>query len=123
MVTEDDIAARSTRMRQALKATFGTGGRSLAGAVKRAGRLLPSHVRADARLVIEAEALGGNPKLLRQVDATALAAAERRFFDFIDSIDVADRRKGKILGVLGAIAFNLLLTVALILAWVHWRGL
>lgn len=123
MISQEDIDAQSDRFRAALKATFGVGGSTLSKAVKRAGRLLPSHVRAAAQTVIEAGAHGGNPKLLRQVDPQSLAKAERTFFEFIDSIDVADRRKGKILGVLGAIAFNLLLVLALLLAWLHWRGL
>ena len=41
----------------------------------------------------------------------------------LKSIDLADRRKGFFLGVLGTMAFNILLLAALLFAVLRWRGL
>lgn len=122
MLSQEDIDNQTSRLRQALRDVHGVRGKDLSTALKRAGRLLPAYVRKAGLEIVEVEKLGGNPKLLRRVDPSALKAAERVVMDHLDAIDVADRRKGKILGMLGVISFNIILVVAMFITWLVWAG-
>ena len=62
------INQRSARVQSALEGAFGVRSKTLAKALRKTGRRMPKRLRAEAGLIAQAEALGGNPKLLRQVD-------------------------------------------------------
>jgi len=40
----------------------------------------------------------------------------------LSAIDVADRRRGKLLSLAGALAFNLLAVAVLFIVWLWWRA-
>ncbi len=122
METKDSIAKRSKRVQSALDGAFGVRARSLAVALRKTGRRMPKRLHRDARLIADAEALGGHPKLLRQVDAKALAAAESRVIDWLDAVDRADARRAYWIGVGAMIGFNIILVVAGIVTWMWWTG-
>ncbi|NRB03293.1 MAG: hypothetical protein HRU30_08515 [Rhodobacteraceae bacterium] len=122
MLSEDDIHGASARVVAKLKATYVLPGRTLAKVVRRAGRLLPSSVKKSCQTIIEAEKLAFHPKLRVAIDPAELSRAEKHVLEHLATIDVADRRKGQVLGILGAIAFNLILVVAAFIAWLTWRG-
>lgn len=88
--------------------------------VKRAGRLLPRAVRRDAAQLIAARKLMENPKLARMVDPAQLTKAHANIITHLKTIDPAERRKDRILGFLGIIAFNILLMAGLFIAWLVW---
>ena len=90
--------------------------------LSRAGRRLPARIRAQAQLVVEAETLAAHPKLALRIDRDRVACAHAEVRAHLRSIDPADRRRGAILGLLGGLAFNLLLLAGLTLAFLRWRG-
>ncbi len=122
METEDSIAKRSERVRNALEDAFGVRSKTLARAVRKTGRRLPRRLRGDAAQIVLAEGYGGNPKLLRAVDGASLAAAEGRLVDWLASVDRADARRGYWIGIGAMIGFNILLGVAVIVFWMWWTG-
>ncbi|MEL7131695.1 MAG: hypothetical protein AAGK77_04710 [Pseudomonadota bacterium] len=122
METQVSIQDRADRVQAALGAAFGVSAKSLALALRRTGRRMPKRLHAEAQKIVQAQALGGHPKCLRQVDGTALSQAETRVITFLQSIDRADQRKGFWLGIAGAVAFNLLAVAAAVVTWMWWAG-
>ena len=122
METAQSIQARADRVQSALGAAFGVKAKSLEVALKRTGRRIPRRLHADARKIVDAQSFGGHPNLMRQVDSAALKTAEDRVVAFLQGIDRADRRKGMWLGIAAAIAFNILLVLALVVTWMWWTG-
>ncbi|WP_299284648.1 hypothetical protein [uncultured Tateyamaria sp.] len=122
METQETINARATRVQSALRAAFGVKAKSLDVALRRTGRRLPKRLHAEARRIVDAQALGGQPKLTRQIDGGALDTAETRIVTFLGGIDRADRRKGFWLGIAAAMAFNILLIAAGLVVWMVWTG-
>lgn len=122
MLDPKDIAAKSLAIRTQLEAKLGVKSRDLSQAMRRAGRRLPRGVRAQVAVLTQAEARAGHPKLARQLDAAAVQAAFGDVTAHLHSIDAADARKGRILGLAGAVAFNLLLVITAFIIWLWWRG-
>lgn len=104
------------------KKTFGGEPETLAQAVRRAGRLLPPKGRRAARVVMAAEKQAGHPKLSRQLDGVKITMAFDMLGEALARVDMKDRRKGLILGVLGSMAFNLIALIALFVLFALWRG-
>ncbi|WP_068109758.1 hypothetical protein [Tropicimonas marinistellae] len=112
-------AALAVLMREKL----GVGGEDqLEVKLRRAGRLLPRAVRKDANYLVEMEKLAQHPKLSRQIDGERLNRAQAHLRNHLDTIDPADRRKGRILGIVAPLAFNLLLIAAALIVWMAWSG-
>ena len=117
-----DIAGKAADLQQQLHAKLGVKGRSLEHALSRAGHRLPRGARARGMEIVAAQKLASNPKLARRLDAPALKAAYDGLSAHLGAIDVADRRKGKLLSLAGSIAFNLLVVIVGFLVWLWWRG-
>lgn len=122
MENADTIAARATRLQKGLETAFGVRARTLDKALRRTGRRLPRRLQKQAGIIVEAQGFGGNPKLLRRFDTAALNTAETQVLDYLNGIDRADARLGRILGIAGAMAFNLLLVLGLLVGWMWWTG-
>lgn len=116
--TAEDIA----RIRDLLRDKLGAGGASLEAVLRKARHRLPRAVYAQAKLLAEAENLAAHPKLSLTLDAEALHAAATQVQTHLDLIDLADRRRGWWLGMLGGLVFNLLALVALLIGVLVWRG-
>lgn len=97
-------------------------GDGLQAKITRAGRLLPRRIRQKATLIAEAERFAGNPKLARMIDETALNRAYKEVETHLNSIDVADLRKGRLINFFGLLSFNLLVVGALLLGFLVWKG-
>lgn len=121
-MTDADLATHSNRIIHAMRAAYGVSGRTLARSVKRAGRLLPGHVRRACQVILDAEDLTAHPKLRRCIDPAEIKAAEKVVLDHLAKVDAKDRRKGKILGVAGVIVFNLLVIATAFIVWLVWSG-
>jgi len=89
----------------------------------KAGRRLPTGVRKDIALVAEAEEMARNPRLALRLDTTTIDPAFDRAAAHLRAIDVADRRKGLFLSILGGVAFNILAVIVLLIVVLRWRGL
>ncbi|WP_299968984.1 hypothetical protein [uncultured Roseobacter sp.] len=92
----------------AIHTHLGVGGKTLAQQMRRAGRLLPRHVRAQANLLVQAEALSGNPRVQRQLSATRLAQATTTVLTHLTAIDRKKQRQDRFLSILAGIAVQII---------------
>ncbi|MBQ4825029.1 MULTISPECIES: hypothetical protein [unclassified Leisingera] len=95
----------------------------LAAALKRARRRLPRRVYKQGMKLADALPMLEHPKLRPTVDEKPLRGAAREVKAHLQKIDLADRRKGFWLGVLGSAAFSLLVVLILLVVVLRWRGL
>jgi hypothetical protein len=117
-----DIATKAADVQAQLQAKLGVKGRSLEHALSRAGHRLPRSARARGQEIVAAQKMAENPKLARRLDGAALGAAYEGLSAHLGAIDVADRRKGKMLSLAGVIVFNLLVVIVGFMVWLWWRG-
>ena len=117
------IKTQADTLRSLLAKQLGLKRGTLAKRAAKAGRRLPSGVRNDITRVAEAEKLSRNPKLAVRLDANAIKSAYDRASVHLRAIDVADRRKGFALSILGSMAFNVLAAITLLIIVLRWRGL
>lgn len=122
MESADTINARAARIQAALTKAFGVRARTLDKALKRTGRRMPRRIMAEARRIVDAQGYGGQPRLMRQIDAARLDRAEARVLDYLQNIDRAEQRRGRILGILAVVVFNLLLVAGAFVLWMWWTG-
>lgn len=119
-VTQYDkmIADLSTRLQAKLRlrpAPFAT-------LVARSKSRLPRRVYRNAQALAEAEPMARHPKLSRMMDLGTLRMSADLVKSHLDSIDLAEARKDRILSTLGSIAFNLIAVFALMVVVLSWRG-
>lgn len=98
-------------------------GRTLDDKLRRARRLMPRRVAREAAYLAEAQHLCGAPKLARRIDPARLDAAHRVVTDYLRSVDPKERRKDRILGILGVVAVNILLIGGALIYYLWYRGL
>lgn len=100
---------------------MGVKGRDFGDALNRAGHRLPRKIRTQAREIVDAQQQMHHPKLRARLDGVRLQGAFQMVQSHLKSQDLADRRSGKLLSMLGGIAFNLLLVAAGFMVWLWWR--
>ena len=109
-----DLPARLSDLGQLLSDKLGVSG-DLSARLERGARQMPRKLRSDARLLQAAEKMIDNPRLAMILDDPRYARAADAIEAHLSTIDMADRRKGYWLGVLGGLAFNLLAALVLFL--------
>ena len=122
-MTPQDLSSQITEIRSLFETQLRIRGRTLDQQIKRAGRLLPRKVRADAKFLAQANLLMQNPKLARMINSDRVAQAHLTVTTYLHSVDPKDRLKGRMLNVAGVIAFNGLLAAGLLIAILVWRGI
>jgi len=122
-MTHAEIEDRIAEIAALMRAKLGARGATMRAALRNGHHRLPRRVRGQARLLAEAERLADHPKLRLTLDAEALGKAAGAVEAHLKAIDLADRRKGWWLGMLGGMAFNILAFVALLIVVLRWRGL
>ena len=122
MARVQNIDEKVEAVQDLLKAKFGVRKRALPKMLAKTGRRLPRGMHKRAQVLIEAQKLGGNPKLMRQMDQTGLTRAYEALTAHLEAIDVAERRKDRLLKLAGVLAFNFLLIVAAFVTWLWWAG-
>ncbi len=115
-----DISVRVAGLHQRLAEKLGGKG-DFAKNLKRRGRMFPKAIRKDIRTLMKAEPMLAHPKLRLTQDQVALSKAVDRVQAHVKAIDLADRRKGWLLGVLGGLAFNFLLFFTILVVIYVWR--
>ena len=105
-----------------LRSKLGVRGKTLAASLKRARHRLPRRVYGQAMVLARAEPMASHPKLRLTLDTPSLTAVAHEVQTHLHAIDLADRRWGRFLSILGSLAFNLLLLAALIGAFLWWQG-
>jgi hypothetical protein len=122
MMDAKDIARKVEAVQELLTLKFGIKRAPLEKMLARAGRRIPKRMQAKIKVLIEAQRLAGHPKLARQMDGEVVVRAYDDVTAHLKSIDVADRRKGRILGLAGIVVFNLLFVIVAFVVWMWWRG-
>ncbi|MHA6265028.1 hypothetical protein ACXYMO_17650 [Arenibacterium sp. CAU 1754] len=122
MSTSQDYFARAEELADLLRDKMGVRAKSFPAAFQKARRRLPRKVQKQGDTLIAGLSEMSHPKLRQTVDTARLDAADADIREFLQSIDVADRRKGWWLGVLGGVAFNILAVLAIVLVFLVWRG-
>ena len=117
------IKSNADTLRTLMAKRLGLKRGSLEKRVAKAARLLPSGVCHDIKIVAEAEKMSSNPKLAMRLDPNATKSAYDRAATHLKAINVADRRKGIALSVMGSMAFNFLAAITLFIVVLRWRGL
>lgn len=122
MIDTKEFHQRASKLEETLRTKLGLRGKNLSARLRRAGRLLPRRLRTEAGVLTEAEAKLPHPRLARQVDFVRVNKAFQAIEAHLAKIDPKDRRKGKILGWVGGLVFNLLVLIALLVLILRWQG-
>jgi hypothetical protein len=116
------IQQMADRVAQLLDERLGIGGRDLAAALRKGGRLLPKRVRESAQMLAEAAEKAQNPKLLGQIDMGAVSDAYDACLKHLTAIDPAERKRSTLSGMIGFVGGGLFLLAVGIVAVLVWRG-
>ena len=117
-----DLPARLAALRTLMAERLGVGPGNLSRQIRRAGRRLPRRLRKDAAVLARAEPLTRHPRLSRLIDPVEVARAEARLARHLRAIDPARQRRDRRQDRLAAIGFYILVTFALVVTVLWWRG-
>lgn len=123
MTTKNDIDSTAEALRAKIEEKLRLKARDLPRALAKAGRRLPNKLHVQAQVIVDAQSLGGNPKLTRMVDMDAIVRAHDAVAIYLDKIDPADVRRGKRLELLGDIAGKMLFVIGAFIVWLWWSGM
>ncbi|WP_209599415.1 hypothetical protein [Ruegeria sp. HKCCSP351] len=123
MPQDPDIQTRIAETVALLRAKLGVRDKTLEASIRKAKRRLPRRVYRQAMMLARSEAMASHPKMRLILDTPKLVRASDVVQDHLGSINLADRRWGWFLGLLGGLAFNLLALTALLLVFLWWRDL
>jgi len=97
-------------------------GTGLADKLRRGGRALPRRIRAEAELLAAAAEKAQVPKLLMQLDHERVAAAYDACVRYLHPLGRRARVRGYALDLAAASGFALVVTAALVVGVLVWRG-
>lgn len=117
-----DLARKTAQLNALLEQKLALRKGTLGQRADRAGRRLPGWVRRNLHQLDRAQTMAGHPKMARMLDADDLDRAYLSAADHLKTIDPRERRKDRLLGILGSLAFNILLLAALLFAVLRWQG-
>lgn len=118
-----DLARKTAHLNALLEQKLGLRKGPLGHRADKAGRRLPAWLRRDLHRLDAASRMAGNPRLARMADPGALERAYSAAVAHLKTIDPKERRKDRLIGIAGGLAFNLLLLAALVLAVLRWQGM
>jgi len=118
-----DISDLIDRVLTRLHEKEGLSGRDLKSVLHKGRGRLPRRILKQGQLLARAQPLAGHPKLRLTLDHAGLRKAGAEILGYLDNVDLADRRKGWWLGMLGGMAFNILALIAIVIAVLLWRDL
>ncbi len=116
------IQQMADRVAALLEEKLGVKGKGLSEKLRKAGGLLPSSVRAEARYLDSAALQAHNPKLLMQIDDGRVAAAYDACVKFLSAVNPGAKRRAMLMGIASSAAFSLFVVGLLVLAVLRWRG-
>lgn len=97
-------------------------GKTLGKSLSRAGRLLPKWAHREGRYIVQASEMMDHPKLRLMIDQSKLEKAHSDLVTHLKTIDPKERRKARVLSLLGAVSFNLIVVVVALITYLWWRG-
>ncbi len=110
-------------LRRLLAEKLGTRGGDLGSQLRRVGRRLPRRVRREAEYLVRAETMARHPRLARLVDPRAVDRAHGRIARHLEGIDPVAIRRNRRKDSVAAFALYVLVTFALVVTLLWWRGL
>lgn len=122
MIDTQEINKKVEKLDAALREKLRLRGRTFAARVRKAGRLLPKRVHRAADTITQIQMRATHPKLSRLNDPVVFKRAVAVIHDHLDTVDPAERRKDRILGILGGLVFNLIVLIAAALMLMRWKG-
>lgn len=117
-----DTATAAENIRALIEERLRLKARTLSHGVRKAGRLLPTWARREARYIVQAAEMARHPKMHARIDDARVAKAHDDLTEYLKTIDPTEQRKTRVLKTLGAISFNLILVVAAFITYLVWRG-
>ncbi|WP_281995800.1 hypothetical protein [Ruegeria faecimaris] len=123
MPQDTDIQTQIAQTIQLLRDKLGVRDKTLTASVKKAKRQLPRRIYKQAMVLAQAEQMAAHPKLRLVLDNPKLIQASEEVQKHLGGINLADRRMGWFLGMMGGLTFNLLAFSALLLIFMLWQGL
>ncbi|MDO6588268.1 hypothetical protein Q4543_22495 [Salipiger sp. 1_MG-2023] len=122
MMAEHDIGDAVARLEQVFEDKLRLRRGGFEQRARQARRMLPRGLRADLARVIEAWRMVGHPKQARVLDGPEVLRSAERIETHLKRLDLADRRKGRLLALLASLMFDALLVIAVVLGLLVWRG-
>lgn len=119
-MTTAQIDSHIDNIRTMMRSHLRIRGKTLRAQLRKAGRLLPRAVRREAEFLVQAQDQAQHPKLARMLDMPRIDSAHQVVIDFLETIDPIERRKDRILGILGVLALNILLIGIALVVWMVW---
>ena len=120
----EDIRPMADEVAGLLAARFGGLKRGhqpdLAGMLRKRGGALPRRLRGDARFMVHADRMAGQPKLARQVDFDRLERAHKALTGYLRPLGQGARLRGGAIGVAASVLLGLLVLGA-VAVWVMLR--
>ena len=118
-----DLHARTDRLAQLLEERLDIHGTGFEAKLRRAGRLLPGHLRREGEALTEALSLSSHPRLERQIDGKRLGKAADAIEKYLLNLDPWHRRRGIAVNLFANVLFRLLMVAAIVAGVIVWRGL
>lgn len=119
----ESIQEKSAEIADMMKQRLSIRGKDLAAKLRHSGRMLPKRIKYDAEYLVEATAMAQSPKLYKMIDMERVDTAHHNCIEFLKTIDVTDRRKGLVLGILGSMTMSVIIVIALVIGVLIWRDL
>lgn len=116
-------ADKAEGLARLMEERLGLRGKGFAAKTRRAGRLLPRWARREARLLLRAVELENAPKLAKQIDDARVERAVANLSKWLAAQDPGARRRARFLDFMAAIALVFVVTTALVISVLRWRGL
>lgn len=119
----DMLDIQIAEVRKLMETQLRIRGKSLEFQVRKAGRLLPRHLRHDAVYLAQAATIMHHPKLSRMVDLDKATKAHGRLVAFLQAVDPKDRAKGILLSWLGSLALAPIVAFIVVVTVLVKRGI
>lgn len=88
----------------------------------RARRHLPQSMRRRLERLVEALERMDHPKLALTLDEAGLVRDAKAIQHHLKTVNLADRRKGRLLDIAATVAFAVIILIALLVLVLRWRG-
>ncbi len=121
-MTTQDIQYKADEVASLPREKLSVRGKTLSDQLARSGAVLPRRVRAKGRLLAHAATVAEHPQLAKQIDPAKVVRAHSEVCLYLNEINPRNRCVGFVLGILGRIAFALLITGAAFVGLLVWRG-
>lgn len=122
LVLTEFVFNKAAEVADMMKERLGVRGNGLAAKLRHTGRMMPKRIKQEAAFLAEACVLAENPKLSRMINHERVETAHQTCMGFLESVDVVDRRKGVVLGILGSLTLTFVVVSGLVLGVLVWRG-